>query len=92
MDNQSLLAVLKRGAGDRAVEKCEFSIVDSESGDTDEEEDGLESKLVIRMHCKHGGVYYSLSWSPTSISDLLRRGEDAQAPAAHNRVSSPVHG
>ena len=56
-DNQSLLAVLKRAAGDKSVEKCELSIVDPESGDMDEEEDSLESKLVVRMHCKHGKVH-----------------------------------
>jgi len=28
--------------------------MDSESGEEEEEEDSLESKLVIRMHCKHG--------------------------------------
>ncbi|KAF9649182.1 hypothetical protein BDM02DRAFT_3260512 [Thelephora ganbajun] len=53
---KSLLAVLKRGAGDKTVEKCELSIVDPEAGETEEEEDSLESKFVVRMHCKHGVV------------------------------------
>lgn len=53
---QWLLAILKRGASDRAVERCELSIVDPEVGDMEEEEDSLESKLVIRMHCKHGAA------------------------------------
>lgn len=57
-----MLAVLKRGAGDKAVEKCELSIVDSEAGDTQEDEDSLESKLVIRMHCKHGRIYPLCGW------------------------------
>jgi cell cycle checkpoint control protein RAD9A len=60
-DGQWLLPVLKRGAGDKAVEKCELSIVDPEVGGTEDEEDSLESKLVVRMHCKHGGVHCLLS-------------------------------
>ena len=71
-DNQLLLAILKRGAGDKAVEKCELSIVDPESGDMDEEEDGLESKFVVRMHCKHGRVYSLSSRQSTSISDFVQ--------------------
>ena len=50
--------------------------MDSEAGATEEEEDSLESRLVIRMHCKHGGVYYLSNLSPTSIYELLRCGED----------------
>ena len=57
MDLQWLLAILKRGASDKAVEKCELLIVDPEAGDTEEEEDSLESKLIVRMHCKHGGIH-----------------------------------
>ena len=76
-DKKSLLAVLKRGAADKAVEKCVLSIVDSESGDVDEEEDSLESKLVVRMHCKHGRVHYFSGRPSANVSDLPRCGEDA---------------
>lgn len=55
--NQWLLAILKRGASDKAVEKCELSIVDPEVEGMGEEEDSLESKLVVRMYCKHGGFF-----------------------------------
>ena len=58
-DEQWLLAILKRRAGDKAVEKCELSIVDPEVGNTDEEEDSLESKLVIRIYCKHGRFLFA---------------------------------
>lgn len=88
---QLLLPILKRGAGDKAVEKCELTIVDPEVGDADEEEDSLESKLVVRMHCKHGGACDIFSWTPSAYT-LLRCGEDAQTPTAHDRVSPPVYG
>ena len=90
-DDQSLLAVLKRGAGDKTVDKCELSIVDSEDGDTQEEKDSLESKLVVRMHCKHGTAFSLCSWPHKIIPSLLRRCEDTQTPVAYNRVSAPVH-
>ena len=66
--------------------------MDSESGEEEEEEDSLESKLVVRMHCKHGNPHFLPKWLPMSIYGLLRRGQDAQTPATHNRISPPVHG
>jgi cell cycle checkpoint control protein RAD9A len=54
---QWLLAILKRGASDKTVERCELSIVDPEVGGTEEEEDSLESKLIIRTYCKHGWLF-----------------------------------
>lgn len=83
--------MLKRGAGDKAVEKCELSIVDTEAGDTQEEEDSLESKLVVRMHCKHGTAFALCNWSQRIIPGLLRRCEDTQAPVTYNRVTASVH-
>ncbi|KAK1233647.1 hypothetical protein PQX77_003191 [Marasmius sp. AFHP31] len=52
---KALLSILKHHFGDSSVEKCEISIVEGENPDTDDE-DSLESRLVVRLHCKHGVV------------------------------------
>lgn len=89
-DKQWLLTILKRGAGDRSVEKCEILIVDPEVGGTEEEEDSLESKLIIRMYCKHGRLPIC-SVDHRRRLTIFRCGEDTQTSAAHNRVSPPVY-
>ncbi|KAI0319386.1 Rad9-domain-containing protein [Amylostereum chailletii] len=53
---KSLLAILKHRATEKTVEKCELSIVEGATDDDDDEQDSLESKLVVRLHCKHGIV------------------------------------
>ena len=54
--SQNLLSVLKHRSMEKSVERCELSIVEGLDADpgSDEEVDGLESKLVIRFLCKHG--------------------------------------
>lgn len=41
---------------EKSVERCELSIVEGTDGDedSDEEVDSLESKLIIKLLCKHG--------------------------------------
>lgn len=41
---------------ERSVERCELSIVEGTDGaeGSDEEVDSLESKLVVKLLCKHG--------------------------------------
>jgi len=41
---------------EKSVERCVLSIVegDQDGGDDDDERDTLESKLILRLHCKHG--------------------------------------
>jgi cell cycle checkpoint control protein RAD9A len=52
---QSLLSILKHRTVEKAVERCEMSVVEaSQPGVENDEQDGLESKLVVRLHCKHG--------------------------------------
>lgn len=58
---QSLLSILKHRTVEKSVERCEFVISDGpppqpdDSVDEDEqEEDTLESTLVLRLHCQHG--------------------------------------
>jgi len=41
------------------VDRCDLSIVEGgqdpdPNADGDDEEDSLSSKLIIRLHCKHG--------------------------------------
>ena len=49
--------MLKHRTVEKSVEKCELSIVEggtkSETAD-DEDKDSLESKLIVRLHCKYG--------------------------------------
>ena len=56
---QHLLSILKHKNNEKACEKCEFVITDGPSQttsleDEDEERDTLESRLTVRLHCKHG--------------------------------------
>ncbi|KAK7035492.1 hypothetical protein VNI00_011785 [Paramarasmius palmivorus] len=53
---KGLLSILKHHSGDSSVERCEMSIVGAHESEKDEDEDSLESRLVIRLHCKHGVV------------------------------------
>ncbi|KAF9263402.1 hypothetical protein L218DRAFT_973189 [Marasmius fiardii PR-910] len=55
---KALLSILKHHFGDSSVERCEISIVEGEgSANKDEdEEDSLESRLVVRLYCKHGVI------------------------------------
>jgi len=56
--SQALLSILKHRTVEKTVDKCEFSIVEGDppgqTEDDDEEHDSLESKLIVRLHCKHG--------------------------------------
>lgn len=49
---------MKHRTVEKAVERCELSIVEGVQPEndqsTDEDRDSLESKLIVRMHCKHG--------------------------------------
>ncbi|KAJ7703243.1 Rad9-domain-containing protein [Mycena rosella] len=56
---KSLLSILRHKTVEKSVERCELSIVEGPQQANDrseDEQDGLESKLVIRLHCKHGVV------------------------------------
>ncbi|CAK5281514.1 unnamed protein product [Mycena citricolor] len=50
---KSLLSILKHRTIEKNVERCEMSIVEG-SLDRTESDDSLESRLIIRLHCKHG--------------------------------------
>lgn len=62
---KALLSILKHRTVEKTVHKCELSIVDGEPPNTgtaaDEDHDSLESKLIIRLHCKHG-TYIRISF------------------------------
>ncbi|KAF8160680.1 Rad9-domain-containing protein [Crassisporium funariophilum] len=57
---KSLLSILKHRTVEKAVETCELSIVEgilpTEEDSENEDQDGLESKLIVRLHCKLGVV------------------------------------
>jgi cell cycle checkpoint control protein RAD9A len=58
---QSLLSILKHKTVEKTVDRCDLSIVEGggepdASADADKE-DSLASKLIIRLHCKHGALY-----------------------------------
>ncbi|OBZ73734.1 Cell cycle checkpoint control protein RAD9A [Grifola frondosa] len=52
---KSLLSILKHKTVEKAAEKCELTIQDGASSEDDADEvDSLESRLIVRLHCKHG--------------------------------------
>ncbi|EIN09554.1 hypothetical protein PUNSTDRAFT_133340 [Punctularia strigosozonata HHB-11173 SS5] len=59
---KSLLSILKHRNVEKTVERCELSVVEgappTRAGEEapDDDHDSLESKLIIRLHCKHGIV------------------------------------
>ncbi|THH11313.1 hypothetical protein EW145_g735 [Phellinidium pouzarii] len=59
LQTKTLLSILKHRNTDKSAEKCELTIIDG-VGTPDEEirddEDTLESRLIVRLHCKHGIV------------------------------------
>lgn len=61
---QSLLSILKHRTVEKTVDRCEMSVVEgrdaTEEETSEENRDDLETRLIIRLHCKHGasGVSY----------------------------------
>ncbi|KAI0741410.1 Rad9-domain-containing protein [Daedaleopsis nitida] len=58
--NKILLSIFKHRTSEKSCEKCELVITDGPSQespvDNEEEHDTLESRLTVRLHCKHGVV------------------------------------
>lgn len=55
---QPLLAILKHKALEKTLERLDLIVVDGVFNHEDEDFDGLEGKLIVRLHCKHGEVHY----------------------------------
>ncbi|THU99152.1 hypothetical protein K435DRAFT_964605 [Dendrothele bispora CBS 962.96] len=63
---RSLLSILKHKTVESTLERCEISIIDGvlnsksasdpDIGEGDVDIDSLESRLVVRLHCKHGVI------------------------------------
>ncbi|KAH7888735.1 Rad9-domain-containing protein [Phlebopus sp. FC_14] len=57
---KTLLSVMKHRNIEKTVERCELLIVEdttqAEPDEPDEDKDTLESRLIVRLHCKHGIV------------------------------------
>ncbi|KIJ61309.1 hypothetical protein HYDPIDRAFT_42715 [Hydnomerulius pinastri MD-312] len=52
---KTLLSILKHRTIEKTVERCELLIVEGAAHEEpDEDEDTLESRLIVRLHCKHG--------------------------------------
>ncbi|KAL0956314.1 hypothetical protein HGRIS_002467 [Hohenbuehelia grisea] len=68
-----LLSILKHRTVDKSVDKCELTITEGRAASDDEpmddDLDGLESKLIVRLHCKHGVIktHRLLLQTPTSL-------------------------
>ena len=50
---QSLSSILKHRTVEKSVERCELTIIEGNEQEG-EDSDTLESKLIVRLHCKHG--------------------------------------
>jgi len=69
---KSLLSIMKHRTVEKAVERCEMSIVEASQLVENEEQDGLESKLVVRLHCKHDAINESnLTIGPRAVKDMI---------------------
>lgn len=61
---KALLSILKHRAIDKTVEWCDMSIIEADEEDNlipgsysqNGDDVGLDSKLILRLHCKHGVV------------------------------------
>lgn len=53
---QPLLTILKHKTLEKTLDRLDLIIVDGVPIDGDEDHDGLEGKLIVRLHCKHGIV------------------------------------
>jgi cell cycle checkpoint control protein RAD9A len=53
---QPLLAILKHRGLEKTLERLDLIVVDGVFNHEDEDEDSLEGKLIVRLHCKHGIV------------------------------------
>ncbi|KAA1469006.1 hypothetical protein DENSPDRAFT_552806 [Dentipellis sp. KUC8613] len=67
---KSLLSILKHRTVEKTVDRCDLFVVEGAAGEEDDEDrDSLESRLVVRLHCKHGIVktHRLLLLTPTSL-------------------------
>ncbi|KAG1876073.1 Rad9/Ddc1 [Suillus tomentosus] len=57
---KTFLSIIKHRTIEKTLERCEFIIVEAtdlyDQNEPDEDQDTLESRLIIRLHCKHGIV------------------------------------
>ncbi|TFY53994.1 hypothetical protein EVG20_g9883, partial [Dentipellis fragilis] len=66
----SLLSILKHRTVEKTVDRCDLLVVEGAAGQEDDEDrDSLESRLIVRLHCKHGIVktHRLLLLTPTSL-------------------------
>lgn len=66
---------------EKTVERCDLSIVEGvpDEDNVNEDHDSLESKLIIRLHCKHGMHSYPFPRIISLKNDRCR--EDTSPPS-----------
>ncbi|KAF8070693.1 Rad9-domain-containing protein [Lyophyllum atratum] len=70
---KSLLSILKHRTVEKTVERCEMSIVEGHEATDDatrpDDQDDLETRLIVQLHCKHGVVktHRLILLTPTSL-------------------------
>ncbi|KAG1839043.1 Rad9-domain-containing protein [Suillus subalutaceus] len=89
---KTFLSIIKHRTIEKTMERCEFTIVEAtdlyDQNEPDEDQDTLESRLIIRLHCKHGIVKThrlpllsptsSLSPGPRAIKDITEHFPNAR--------------
>lgn len=65
---QPLLAILKHRALEKTLERLDLIVIDDVFNNEDEDSDGLEGRLIVRLHCKHGEFHYI-----SNVVSLLKR-------------------
>lgn len=57
---KTFLSIIKHRTIEKTMERCEFTILEAtdlyDQNEPDDDQDTLESRLIIRLHCKHGIV------------------------------------
>ncbi|KAF8894106.1 Rad9-domain-containing protein [Infundibulicybe gibba] len=72
---KSLLSMLRHRTVEKTVERCELSIMEgaqpTDSQEADEDQDGLESRLIVRLYCKHGVIKTHRLLLLSSVSPMV---------------------
>ncbi len=83
---QSLLSILRHRTVEKSVERCELSIIEGNEQEG-EDNDTLESKLIVRLHCKHGILIVHLIRTDCRLT-LARYREDTSLATVDARDTS----
>ncbi|KAJ3552577.1 hypothetical protein NM688_g4080 [Phlebia brevispora] len=90
---KNLLSILKHRTVEKSVDRCELSLVDGAARTQDEnqntntpststDQDSLESKLIVRLHCKHGD--FTCSEDSQTLVEQRKHDRGANCPRRFN--------